>query len=304
MSTTVPRPMGDMPIEAQYFRSQGREASIAPIFNSQLSDVSTSNRYAPTEEFVTAAMRNLFGQANVFEAEMESLTPTVTRLYTTGDVRQFVREVAMSDSFRTRYFESVSSLRCIEVCFKNILGRAPSSQSEVSEKIVLLNGEGYEAFINSLVDSEEYSTRFGSTLIPTIAIAGDYINGMPSFNAQMKLQLPSRAGGCDANVTNARTTSVLAGNNPAGTMEIATSYALGMPSYEPDTNWMDLPMSTLLKDWASFSLVPSKAAENWSGMSTPRPTVETAEPWGSGWVPEPAGGAWKPGWAPAKKTYA
>ena len=294
-----------MPNAAVFKRAQGREVLIDPIFTSDLSDAATSYLFAPSEQFASFALRRLFGHSNIFEAELETLAPIITRLLASADVRQFIREIAKSESFRTRFFHPVNSLRFIEICFKNFLARAPYSQQELSDKVQLLNREGYNAVIDSIVDSAEYAHRFGTSILPNIALPGAYIEGMPSFNAQMRLQLPTRGATADSVCRKPMTTSVLAAGNAAAPVEIIASYQLSVPRYEPDMNWMDIPRSSLLKDWASASLILSQAVDNWSGLGTPRPTGQADTPWESGWQPASTGETWKPGWTSAKKkSYA
>ncbi|MEM9008496.1 MAG: phycobilisome rod-core linker polypeptide [Cyanobacteria bacterium P01_F01_bin.86] len=81
-------------------------------------------------------------------------------------VKGFVRAVAQSDLYRSLFFENNSAYRSIELNFKHLLGRAPQDQAEVAEHVVLYNEQGYEADINSYLDSEEYNTNFGEDRVP------------------------------------------------------------------------------------------------------------------------------------------
>jgi len=81
-------------------------------------------------------------------------------------VRDFVRAVAQSDFYRSRYFESVAPYRFVELNFLHLLGRAPQDQREVSEHIVRTVAEGYGSEINSYIDSAEYESAFGENVVP------------------------------------------------------------------------------------------------------------------------------------------
>jgi phycoerythrin-associated linker protein len=81
-------------------------------------------------------------------------------------VREFVRAVAKSDFYRTRYFESCAPYRFVELNFLHLLGRAPQDQREVSEHIVRCVAEGYNAEIDSYIDSAEYQSAFGENIVP------------------------------------------------------------------------------------------------------------------------------------------
>jgi phycoerythrin-associated linker protein len=81
-------------------------------------------------------------------------------------VREFVRAVAKSDFYRSRYFESCAPYRFVELNFIHLLGRAPQDQREVSEHIVRCVAEGYDAEIDSYIDSDEYQAAFGENIVP------------------------------------------------------------------------------------------------------------------------------------------
>lgn len=81
-------------------------------------------------------------------------------------VREFVRAVAKSAFYRARYFESCAPYRFVELNFKHLLGRAPQDQAELSEHIRRCVEEGYDAEIDSYIDSDEYQAQFGEDTIP------------------------------------------------------------------------------------------------------------------------------------------
>lgn len=287
--------------QAQFARQQGREAVIPPVFISDLADAAYG-----ISDCIPAALRTLMGNANIFEAEMETLSPIVNRLSASGDVREFVREVGKSDSFRRRFFNHFSTVRFIDVAFKLLLARAPSGQQEVSEYVALLAESGYDAVIDRIVDSAEYAERFGSSLVPNMTATGKYVGGMPGFSAQMKMQLHTRGANTDATSAVPSTLLIHAAGDPAAPVEIIAGYSVTHPRYAALGNWNALPRSTLLKDWAAAALVPNSSAVNWSGLGTPRPTGEAKEAWSAGWAPKVTGktGKWEAGWAPAYlKSY-
>ena len=63
-------------------------------------------------------------------------------------------------------FEAASPYSFIELNFKHLLGRAPQDQAEVSAHVKLYNEQGYEAEINSYIDSDEYTANFGNNMVP------------------------------------------------------------------------------------------------------------------------------------------
>lgn len=125
-------------------------------------------RERETDELQTvirAVYRQVLGNPHVMESER--LISAESRLCN-GEltVRDFVREVAKSDFYRSRYFESCAPYRFVELNFKHLLGRAPQDQSELSEHIRICIEQGYDAEIDSYIDSEEYQTKFGENIVP------------------------------------------------------------------------------------------------------------------------------------------
>ena len=122
-----------------------------------------------TPDDVEAVIRAVYGQVlgNAHLIDSDRLISAESQLCN-GDisVRQFVRIVAKSDAYRSRFFESSSQYRFIELNFKHLLGRAPQDQSEISEHVLTYNEGGYDADIDSYIDSEEYLTNFGENTVP------------------------------------------------------------------------------------------------------------------------------------------
>lgn len=81
-------------------------------------------------------------------------------------VREFVRSVAKSELYKTKFFYSSFQTRLIELNYKHLLGRAPYDESEVSYHLDLYNSQGYDAEINSYIDSLEYQNNFGDQIVP------------------------------------------------------------------------------------------------------------------------------------------
>jgi phycoerythrin-associated linker protein len=75
--------------------------------------------------------------------------------------------VAQSELYRSLFFETSSPYRFVELNFKHLLGRAPQDQAEISEHVQTYNAQGYEAEINSYIDSDEYVSSFGENIVPS-----------------------------------------------------------------------------------------------------------------------------------------
>jgi len=114
---------------------------------------------------IRAVYKQVLGNPHVMESER--LTTAESQLADGSvTVREFVRAVAKSDFYRTRYFQSCAPYRFVELNFLHLLGRAPQDQREVSEHIVRCVAEGYDAEIDSYLDSGEYQNAFGENIVP------------------------------------------------------------------------------------------------------------------------------------------
>ena len=122
-----------------------------------------------TIEDKTTIIRAVYNQVlgNPYVMESERLVSAESQLCDGSlTVREFVRAVAKSDFYRSRYFESCTPYRFIELNFKHLLGRAPEDRAELSAHIQICIDRGYEAEIDSYIDSQEYTDKFGENVVP------------------------------------------------------------------------------------------------------------------------------------------
>lgn len=114
---------------------------------------------------IRAVYKQVLGNPHVMESER--LVTAESQLCDRSiTVREFVRAVAKSDFYRTRYFESCAPYRFVELNFLHLLGRAPQDQTEISAHIVRCVAEGYDSEIDSYLDSSEYQAAFGENIVP------------------------------------------------------------------------------------------------------------------------------------------
>jgi phycoerythrin-associated linker protein len=114
---------------------------------------------------IRAAYKQVLGNPHVMESER--LTVAESQLADGNiTVRELVRTLGKSAFYRNRYFEKCAPYRFVELNFMHFLGRPPQSQAEVSEHIRRCIEEGYDAEIDSYIDSEEYVTNFGENTVP------------------------------------------------------------------------------------------------------------------------------------------
>lgn len=114
---------------------------------------------------IQAAYRQVFGNDHLMHSERLTSAESLLRQDSTT-VRDFVRMLAQSELYRTKFFHSTPQVRFIELNYKHLLGRAPYDESEIAFHVDLYTQEGYEAEINSYIDSLEYQENFGESIVP------------------------------------------------------------------------------------------------------------------------------------------
>ena len=117
------------------------------------------------ESIIRAVYRQVLGNAYVMESERATVPESQ---FKRGElsVREFVRAVAKSDLYQSRFFATCPRYRFIELNFKHLLGRAPNSFDEMKAHSAVLDRGGWEAEIDSYLDSDEYQEAFGEWIVP------------------------------------------------------------------------------------------------------------------------------------------
>lgn len=117
------------------------------------------------ESVIRAVYRQILGNAYVMESERATVPESQLKRGELS-VREFVRSVAKSDLYRSRFFETCPRYRFIELNFKHFLGRAPRDLEEMREHSTILDSQGFEAEIDSYLDRDEYQNVYGENIVP------------------------------------------------------------------------------------------------------------------------------------------
>jgi phycobilisome rod-core linker protein len=81
-------------------------------------------------------------------------------------VKDFIRGLAVSDSFRRLVYDSNNNYRFVQICIQRILGREVYSDREKIAWSIVLATKGLPGFIDDLLNSKEYSSNFGEDTVP------------------------------------------------------------------------------------------------------------------------------------------
>jgi phycobilisome rod-core linker protein len=128
---------------------------------------STDDLLSPgdTNALIWAAYRQIFSEHQMIAANRQTFLESQLKSGQIS-VRDFVRGLVMSDSFRRLNYEPNSNYRFVEICVQRVLGRDCYSEREkIAWSIVVVN-KGIQGFIDELLNSEEYLSNFGDTVVP------------------------------------------------------------------------------------------------------------------------------------------
>ncbi len=155
--------------------------------NDRINQHWTTNSDADKAAVIRAVYEQVLGRQYVLASErLEGPESLFKRGYLS--VREFVRQVAKSGLYRQRFFENSNAYRFIELNFKHLLGRAPQNKAELLHHFTILQEQGFDAEIDSHIDSAEYQDRFGEDGVPYLH-GWNYSVGQQGLQFSYMLQL-------------------------------------------------------------------------------------------------------------------
>ena len=122
---------------------------------------------AKKEQIIRAVYKQVLGNAYVMESERQLVAESQFKLGEIS-VRELVRRIAKSQLYRDRFFDACSRYRYIELAFRHLLGRAPVDFDEMRAHAERLDSHGYEADIDSFIDSSDYQDTYGEWTVPCL----------------------------------------------------------------------------------------------------------------------------------------
>jgi phycocyanin-associated rod linker protein len=138
---------------------------IEPLNSTAPIELRSPGNAGDVQAVICAAYRQVFGNDHLMLSERLTGAESLLKQGNLS-VREFVRALALSDLYRTKFFQGVFQVRAIELNFKHLLGRAPHDQAEICTHLDRYIEQGYEAEINSYIDSAEYQDNFGDMIVP------------------------------------------------------------------------------------------------------------------------------------------
>ncbi len=138
-------------------------------------------------EAVKAAYRQLF-ERDITRAYSLSVSDLESKVKN-GEIsmKGFVRRLAKSPLYRKNFFDPYINSRALELAFRHILGRAPSSREEVRHYFAIVSSGGLAALVDALVDSKEYGDYFGEETVPYLRGLGQEAQECRNWGPQFDL---------------------------------------------------------------------------------------------------------------------
>lgn len=140
-------------------------------------------------EIIEAAYKHVFGNCYLMDSERAELAQQESEVRLGNmSVRELVRMMGKSVAYRKRFFSRSGAYGFVELNCKHFLGRGPTGQEEISFHVQKLVNEGYEAEIDSYIDSGEYMERFGEDCVPRFIFKGTYVRN-DDFNRMTVMRM-------------------------------------------------------------------------------------------------------------------
>jgi phycobilisome rod-core linker protein len=116
-------------------------------------------------DLIQAAYRQVFNEQQMLSFNRQLLLESKLKAGQIT-VREFIRGLATSDSFRRMNYDSNDNYRFAQMAVQRLLGRDVYSQREKITFSIVIATKGLHGFIDELLNSEEYRSNFGDNTVP------------------------------------------------------------------------------------------------------------------------------------------
>lgn len=117
------------------------------------------------DALIWAAYRQVFSEHVILKTSRRSNLESQLRNRSIT-VRDFVRGLAKSEVYRKLVVETNSNYRIVDITLKRLLGRSAYNRDEEISWSIVIATQGFEGFVDALIDSDEYSQSFGDNTLP------------------------------------------------------------------------------------------------------------------------------------------
>jgi phycobilisome core-membrane linker protein len=138
-------------------------------------------------DVVKAAYRQVF-ERDITRAYSLSVSDLESKLKNSEiSTKEFIRRLCKAPLYRKNFVEPFINSRAMELAFRHILGRGPSSREEVQKYFSIVSSGGWNKLVDALIDSTEYADYFGEETVPYLRGLGQEAQECRNWGAQQDL---------------------------------------------------------------------------------------------------------------------
>ncbi|MCS6814890.1 MAG: phycobilisome rod-core linker polypeptide [Cyanobacteria bacterium] len=117
------------------------------------------------DALILAAYRQIFHEQQMIEANRQIFLESQLKSRQIT-VKQFIRGLILSDSFRRLNYDVNNNYRFVELCIQRVLGRRVYNDREKIAWSAVIMTKGIQGFVDELLASNEYQAAFGDNTVP------------------------------------------------------------------------------------------------------------------------------------------
>nr|YP_009393061.1 phycobilisome rod-core linker polypeptide [Bostrychia moritziana]ARW61623.1 phycobilisome rod-core linker polypeptide [Bostrychia moritziana] len=117
------------------------------------------------DQIIWASYRQIFSEHQTLSSTRQLFLESQLR-FNQITVKDFVKGLLLSDHFRLLNYDVNNNYRFVEICVQRLLGRDVYNEREKLAFSIVVASKGLEAFIDLLLNSDEYIENFGDTIVP------------------------------------------------------------------------------------------------------------------------------------------
>nr|YP_009393683.1 phycobilisome rod-core linker polypeptide [Caloglossa beccarii]ARW62245.1 phycobilisome rod-core linker polypeptide [Caloglossa beccarii] len=117
------------------------------------------------DEIIWAAYRQIFSEHQILSNTRQIFLESQLR-FNQIKIRDFIRSLLLSDTFRFLNFDINNNYRFVEICIQRALGRDVYNEREKIALSIVIASKGLASLVDFILDSEEYMNNFGDNIVP------------------------------------------------------------------------------------------------------------------------------------------
>nr|QCI05638.1 gbilisome rod-core linker polypeptide [Cryptopleura ramosa] len=117
------------------------------------------------DQIIWSAYRQIFSEHQTLSSNKDPFLESQLR-FNQIKIKDFIKGLLLSSSFRYLNYDVNNNYRFVEICIQRVLGRDIYNEREKLAFAVIIGSKGVEAFIDLLLNSNDYLDNFGDNVVP------------------------------------------------------------------------------------------------------------------------------------------